>query len=97
MAISQRLENRLIGLWLYVLRRFARRPEGVAPSVYLAFSIGSGFLAIGVQKLDVQNDADALEKAAPLFHNGLKRLEVWCGVRKVGEIAPPADYESASN
>jgi hypothetical protein len=26
-------------------------------------------------------------KAAPLFHDGLKRIEIWCGSRKVGEIS----------
>jgi hypothetical protein len=55
---------------------------------YRAFAIGPEELAIRVHELDVQNDAEALEKAAPLCHDGLKRLEVWCGSRKVGEISP---------
>jgi hypothetical protein len=78
----------LIGLWLSVLRKLSRRRESVGPSVYLAFSIGPEALAIGVCELDVQNDEDALKKAAPLFHDGLKRIEVWCGSRKVGDILP---------
>jgi hypothetical protein len=48
-------------------------------------------LAIGVRELDVQNDEDALKKATPLFHDGLKRIEVWCGSRKAGDIPPKVD------
>jgi hypothetical protein len=91
MAARHGLEGQLIGLWLYVLRRLSRGRESVAPSVYLAFSIGPEVLAIGVHELDVQNDEDALKKASPLFHDGLKRVEVWCGSRKVGDIPPKVD------
>jgi hypothetical protein len=91
MATRHGLKSQLIGLWLYVLRRLSRRRESVAPSVYLAFSIGPEVLAIGVRELDVQNDEDALKKASPLFHDGLKRIEVWCGSRKVGDIPPKVD------
>jgi hypothetical protein len=91
MATRHGFKSQLIGLWLYVLRRLSRRRESVAPSVYLAFSIGPEVLAIGVRELDVQNDEDALKKASPLFHDGLKRVEVWCGSRKVGDIPPKVD------
>jgi hypothetical protein len=33
-------------------------------------------------------DEDALKRATPLFHEGLNRIEVWCGSRKVGDIPP---------
>jgi hypothetical protein len=85
MATRHGFKRQLIG-GLYALRRLSRRRESVAPSVYLAFSIGPEVLAIGVRELDVQNDEDALKKASPLFHDGLKRVEVWCGSRKVGDI-----------
>jgi hypothetical protein len=91
MATRRGFKSQLIGLWLYVLRRLSRRRESVAPSVYLAFSIGPEVLAIGVRELDVQNDEDALKKASALFHDGLKRVEVWCGSRKVGDIPPKVD------
>jgi hypothetical protein len=41
-----------------------------------------------VCKLDAQKDEDALKRAAPLFHEALNRIEVWCGSRKVGDIPP---------
>jgi hypothetical protein len=91
MATRQRLESELIELWLHVLRMLSRRREGVPPSVYLAFSIGPEMLAIGVRELDVRNDEDALKRAAPFVHDGLKRIEVWCGSRKVGDISPKVD------
>jgi hypothetical protein len=92
MAARQRFRSQLIGLWFYVLRKFSlRRESAAAPSVYLAFAIGPEVLAIGVQELDARNDEDALEKAAPLFHDGLKHVEVWCGARKVGDIPPKQD------
>jgi hypothetical protein len=55
---------------------------------YYAFAIGPEELAIAAHALDVQNDVEALEKATPLFHDKLKRIEVWCGTRKVGDIPP---------
>jgi hypothetical protein len=91
MATRQRFKRRLIGLWLYVLRRLWLPRESATPSIYLAFSIGPEVLAIGVRELDVLNDEDALKKAAPFFHDGLKRIEVWCGSRKVGDIPPKVD------
>jgi hypothetical protein len=51
-------------------------------------------LAIGVHELDAQNDEAALGEAMPLFHDGLKRIEVWCGPRKVGDIPPKSDENS---
>jgi hypothetical protein len=84
---SQRFK-RLIEQALYVLRRFSRRRNSAEPSIYLAFSIGPEVLAVGVYELDAQNDEDALEKATSLFHDELKRVEVWCGSRKVGDIPP---------
>jgi hypothetical protein len=83
----------LIDLGLYVIRKLWRRRESAASSTYLAFSIGPELLAIGVCELEVQDDGDALAKAAPLFHDGLTRIEVWCGSRKVGNIPPKADEE----
>jgi hypothetical protein len=94
MAARQRLQSQLIGLWLYVLRKLSRRRQRVVPSVYLAFSIGPEALAVRVNELDVRSDEDALEKATPLFHHGLLRIEVWCGSRKVGDIPPQADEKS---
>jgi hypothetical protein len=94
MAARRRLRSQLIELWLYLLGKFLRRREIVAPSSYLAFSIGPEVLAVGVHELDAQNDEDALEKATPLFHDELKRIEVWCGSRKVGDIPPKSDEKS---
>jgi hypothetical protein len=88
MAARQRFKSQLIGVWLCVLRKLPRRRQSVVPSVYLAFSIGPQALAIRVNELDVQSDEDALEKATPLFHDGLERIEVWCGSRKVGDVPP---------
>jgi hypothetical protein len=45
-------------------------------------------LVTSVQELDARTDAVALQKAAPLFCEGLKSIEVWCGSRKVGDIPP---------
>jgi hypothetical protein len=86
--------TRLIEQALYVLRRFSRRRESAESSIYLAFSIGPEVLAISVYELDAQNDEDALEKATSLFHDELKRVEVWCGSRKVGDIPPKSGEES---
>jgi hypothetical protein len=55
-------------------------------SGYLAFSIGPEMLAIGVWELDARDDEVALDKAAAFFHERLRRIEVWCGSRKVGDI-----------
>jgi hypothetical protein len=43
---------------------------------------------VTVRELNAQNDEDALKEATPLFHQELKRIEVWCGPRKVGNIPP---------
>jgi hypothetical protein len=86
MAIRRGVKSPLIELWLCTSRKFWHRRESAAPSVYLAFSIGSEMLAIGVWELDARDDEVALDKAAALFHEGLKRIEVWSGSRKVGDI-----------
>jgi hypothetical protein len=39
-------------------------------------------------RVDARDDVEALNKATPLFHDQLKRIEVWCGSRKVGHISP---------
>jgi hypothetical protein len=91
MAPRHGFKSQLIGLWRYLLHRLLPRRKSVVPLVYLAFSIGPELLAIGVRELDVQNDEDALKKASPIFHDGLKRVEVWCGSRKVGEIPSKVD------
>jgi hypothetical protein len=93
-AAHQRFENRLIGRLLSVVRKLSRRHENAAPSVYLAYSIGPEVLAIGVHELNAQNDEAALSEATPLFYDGLKRVEVWCGPRKVGDIPPKSDEVS---
>jgi hypothetical protein len=62
---------------------------------YRAFSIGPEELAISVYEFDACNDSEALEKAAPLFHDEMKRIEVWCGSRKVGDI--PSKSDDVSN
>jgi hypothetical protein len=93
MATRQRFE-RLIDLALYLVRKFSRRRESSVPSVYLAYSIGPEVLALGVYELDAQDDEDALRKATPLFHDELKRIEVWCGSRKVGDIPPMSDEKT---
>jgi hypothetical protein len=85
---AQTFESQLIGLWLYALRKLSHRRKRVVPSVYLAFSIGPEALAIRVHELNVQTDEDALNEATPLFHDGLDRIEVWCGSRKVGDVPP---------
>jgi hypothetical protein len=96
MATRQTSERRLIELALYVLRKLSSRPIRTTPSIYLAFSIGPEMLAVRVHELDVQNDEDALEKAMPLFHDGLERIEVWCGSRKVGNIPSDGDGDEAN-
>jgi hypothetical protein len=60
-------------------------------SSYVAFGIAPEELAISVYELDVNDDVAAVEKARPLFHDGLKRIEVWCGSRKVGDIPPRSE------
>jgi hypothetical protein len=88
MLILQRFEGRLIGLWLYIIRSFFRRPENAVPKTYFAYSIGPEMLAIVVRELEAQNDEAALSEATPLFHDGPKRIEVWCRSRRVGDIPP---------
>jgi hypothetical protein len=69
-----------------------QRGSGSAvPQAYQAFSIGPEWLAISVLELDVLDDEDALKKASPIFNDGLKRVEVWYGSRKVGQIPPEVD------
>jgi hypothetical protein len=91
MATQQMLINQLMGLRLYVRRVFSLRRESDTTSVYLAYGIGPEVLAVSVRELNAQNDEDALKEATPLFHDGLKRIEVWCGSRKVGNLPPRAD------
>ena len=55
---------------------------------YSAFAIGPEELAISVYEFDARDDSEALDRAAPLFHDQLTRIEVWCGSRKVGHIPP---------
>jgi hypothetical protein len=55
---------------------------------YCAFGIGPEELATSVHEFDARDDAEALEKASPHFHDGLKRVEIWCGSRKVGDVTP---------
>jgi hypothetical protein len=81
----------VIELALYLLHKFSRPREGAAESGYLAYSIGPEMLAIAVNELDADNDEGALKRAAPLFHEDLKRIEVWCGSRKVGDIPPRSE------
>jgi hypothetical protein len=84
--------SQLIGFWSYVLPRVLKRGSGSAvPQTYRAFSIGPEWLAIGVLELDVLDDEDALKKALPIFNDRLKRVEVWFGSRKVGDIPPKVD------
>jgi hypothetical protein len=94
MVARQKFKSQLIELLRYVLRKLSRRHESVVPSVYVAFSIGPEEHAIGVYELGIQNDEDALRKATLLFHDGLKRIEVWCGSRKVGDVPAKADKQS---
>jgi hypothetical protein len=86
--VLQRFEGRLIGLWLYIIRRFSPRPENAVRKAYFAYSIGPEMLAIVARQLEAKNDEAALSEATPLFHDGLKRIEVWCGSRRVGDIPP---------
>jgi hypothetical protein len=78
----------VIGLGRYVLGKIWYRRENAAPSGYLAYSVGPELLAIGVQELKARSDEHAMKEAVPLFYEGLKRVEVWCGSRKVGDIPP---------
>jgi hypothetical protein len=57
-------------------------------SYYRAFAIGPEELAVAAHVLDVKNDDEALKQATAFFHEGLKRIEVWCGSRKVGDLRP---------
>jgi hypothetical protein len=54
-------------------------------------AIGPEELAIATHYLDVENDVAAPEEATQLFHDGLERIEVWCGSRKMGDILPKPD------
>jgi hypothetical protein len=94
----QRFEGLLIGLWFYIINRFFRRAENAVPKTYLAYSIGPEMLAIAVRELEAQNDEAALSEATPLFHDGLKRIEVWCGSRKVGDVParPNENYDGGA-
>jgi hypothetical protein len=81
----------MIGLGIHVFGKILCRRENAGPSRYLAYPVGPEVLAIGVHELDAQNDQAALSEAIPLFHDGLKRVEIWCGSRKVGDIPPETD------
>jgi hypothetical protein len=81
MAIRRGFKSPLIKLWLCTSRKFWHRRESAAPSVYLAFSIGSEMLAISVWQLDARGYEVALDKAAALFHEGLKRASKFGAVR----------------
>jgi hypothetical protein len=87
-ASRQMLINQLTGLQLYVYRKFSLRRESDTSSVYLAYGIGPEALAVTVQELDARSDEEALNQATPLFHDGLKRIEIWCGSRKVANLPP---------
>jgi hypothetical protein len=63
---------------------------------YCAFGIGPEELATSVHEFDARDDAEALEKALPHFHDGLKRVEIWCGSRKVGDVTPQKKVVPAS-
>jgi hypothetical protein len=63
---------------------------------YCAFAIGPEELAISVYEFDARDDAEALEKASSRFHDGLERVEVWCGSRKVGDVPPKQNVAPAS-
>jgi hypothetical protein len=84
--VLQRFEGRLIGLWLYIIRSFFRRPENAVRKAYFAYSIGPEMLAIVIRELEARNDEAALSEATPLFHGGLKRIEVWCGWAITAEV-----------
>jgi hypothetical protein len=88
MATPQMIISHLMGLRLYIHRKFSRHRESDAASVYLAYGIGPEVLPVTVRELNAQNDEDALKEATPLFHQELERIEVWCGPRKVGDIPP---------
>jgi hypothetical protein len=90
LTTRERSRSLVIGLGLHV---FGSR-ESAAPLRYLAYLVGPQVLAIGVHELKSQNDEAALSEAIPLFHDGLKRVEVWCGSRKVGDIPPKSDEKS---
>jgi hypothetical protein len=94
----QRFEGPLIGLWFYIINRFFRRAENAVLKTFLAYSIGPEMLAIAVRELEAQNDEAALSEATPLFHDGLKRIEVWCGSRKVGDVParPNENYDGGA-
>jgi lipid-A-disaccharide synthase-like uncharacterized protein len=96
MAAHHMFASRFVELWFYVVRRLSRRRDTL-PSVYLAYSIGPEVLALEVHELDAQDDDDALQQATPLFHEGLKRIEVWCNSRKVGDVPPMANDVSDGN
>jgi hypothetical protein len=92
-AVHPMFTSQLIELWLCVIRKLSRRRHN-SLSVYLAYSIGPEVLAIQVRELDAEDDEEALQEATPLFHDGLKRIEVWHGMRKVGDVPPMANDSS---
>jgi hypothetical protein len=54
------------------------------PDPYRAFVIGPDGLAIAVHSIAADADQKALEKAEQL--RGARRIELWCGSRKIGDI-----------
>jgi hypothetical protein len=54
MGTRQMLINQLMGLRLYVHRKFSLHREG--DTVYLAYGIGPEVLAVSVHELNAQND-----------------------------------------
>jgi hypothetical protein len=80
--VPQRFEGRLIGLWLYIIRRFSPRPENAVRKAYFAYSIGPEMLAIVARQLEAKNDEAALSEATPLFHDGTKAYR---GLVRVGD------------
>jgi hypothetical protein len=70
----------------WIVRIFGRlnRARKLEPDPYRAFVIGPDQLAVAVHIIAADYDDMALEKATQL--QGQHRIELWCGLRKVGDV-----------
>jgi hypothetical protein len=77
--------------WLRRAQRAFGDPRKREPDPYRAFVIGPNGLAIAMQIVVADYDSEALGKA--MQFQGERRIELWCGSRKVADIpaAPKAE------
>lgn len=74
----------LLAWGVRIIEQF-NRPQKPEPDSYGAFVIGPDELAIAAHVIAADSDDMALGKAIQL--QGQHRIELWCGSRKVGDVA----------